>query len=433
MLKKLLFLILFTFLLSQDYSLQFVNDAERQDKISFNHGFVNTVWQNATFSFRIHVSEDMLMNGGGTLFTKINTGQLGLSIYQKDDGLWYIGSGYNCGGNSTHIEALFYPSDQFEEYTLVKSSQLVLYKNGVQIANSWGCGDSNSDPDINTYIGPINAIIEEVSVWGNALNSSQINDYINDTNSHGPSYNILYDNLSQNGGTLDGPEPIYTGYCDDLLYFDCNNVFCGSSETDECGECYCPQSIIDEYGPGTCIDTNFDNIPDTCNGGFFDGIENCDLCANNGWENEFFPCGFWGYCQSLINPELDEDGQNGLDEYCSNFDVNETNDLNDCIDHPFCEYYYYPNQECYEVDDDIYGCTDPYALNYNSDATIDDGTCEYDENIYGCTYDNATNYNPDATVDDGSCEFLIGDINQDGNLNVLDVVTLVQSILNAIF
>ena len=54
----------------------------------------------------------------------------------------------------------------------------------------------------------------------------------------------------------------------------------------------------------------------------------------------------------------------------------------------------------------VYGCTDPDALNYNPDATDDDGSCEYeDTNIYGCTDPLATSYNPDATATDGSCIF----------------------------
>ena len=48
----------------------------------------------------------------------------------------------------------------------------------------------------------------------------------------------------------------------------------------------------------------------------------------------------------------------------------------------------------------IYGCTDPVAENFNSDANIDDNSCEY---IYGCMSINADNYNANATVDDGSC------------------------------
>ena len=52
------------------------------------------------------------------------------------------------------------------------------------------------------------------------------------------------------------------------------------------------------------------------------------------------------------------------------------------------------------------------------------------DEIYGCTYDTATNYNADATFDDGSCEFLWGDLNHDGILNVMDIVSLVNAILS---
>ena len=29
------------------------------------------------------------------------------------------------------------------------------------------------------------------------------------------------------------------------------------------------------------------------------------------------------------------------------------------------------------VDDNVYGCTDSGACNYNADATVDDGSCDY--------------------------------------------------------
>lgn len=55
---------------------------------------------------------------------------------------------------------------------------------------------------------------------------------------------------------------------------------------------------------------------------------------------------------------------------------------------------------------DIFGCTDPNAWNYNPWANVDDGSCLYDNgDIFGCTDPVATNYNPNATVDDGSCIF----------------------------
>ena len=55
----------------------------------------------------------------------------------------------------------------------------------------------------------------------------------------------------------------------------------------------------------------------------------------------------------------------------------------------------YPDN-CY-----IEGCTDPEAINYNSDANIDDGSCDYD--VFGCTDESANNFDPEATIDDGSC------------------------------
>ena len=45
---------------------------------------------------------------------------------------------------------------------------------------------------------------------------------------------------------------------------------------------------------------------------------------------------------------------------------------------------------------DVLGCTDSSALNYNPDATVDDGSCAFD--IFGCTDSSALNYNPDALL-----------------------------------
>ena len=72
------------------------------------------------------------------------------------------------------------------------------------------------------------------------------------------------------------------------------------------------------------------------------------------------------------------------DESASNYDP-EAN-----VDDGSCEY-------------PVLGCTDPEALNYNPEATEDDGSCEYP--VLGCTDPEALNYNPLATEDDGSCEY----------------------------
>lgn len=67
----------------------------------------------------------------------------------------------------------------------------------------------------------------------------------------------------------------------------------------------------------------------------------------------------------------------------------------------------------------ILGCMDDTALNYNSEATENDDSCEYEEIIEepnptttdpviitGCIDELAINYNLEATEDDGSCEYL---------------------------
>lgn len=62
----------------------------------------------------------------------------------------------------------------------------------------------------------------------------------------------------------------------------------------------------------------------------------------------------------------------------------------------------------------IDGCTNSTANNYDSNATNDDGSCDFDQDddgvldsdeVAGCTDQYANNYNSEATDDDGSCEY----------------------------
>ena len=46
------------------------------------------------------------------------------------------------------------------------------------------------------------------------------------------------------------------------------------------------------------------------------------------------------------------------------------------------------------------GCTDPEAVNFEPEATTDDGTCCY---VAGCMQETAINYDPAACLGDGSC------------------------------
>jgi hypothetical protein len=76
-----------------------------------------------------------------------------------------------------------------------------------------------------------------------------------------------------------------------------------------------------------------------------------------------------------------------------------------CLDENACNFSstaIYDNGSCEYLT--CAGCTDPGATNYDSSATIDDGSCNYDA-IAGCTDADALNYNPTATEDDGSCVY----------------------------
>ena len=54
----------------------------------------------------------------------------------------------------------------------------------------------------------------------------------------------------------------------------------------------------------------------------------------------------------------------------------------------------------------IVGCTDPLALNYDENATVDNGLCVYSGQTSGCTDPSAINYNPEAIFDDCSCVYI---------------------------
>ncbi len=59
------------------------------------------------------------------------------------------------------------------------------------------------------------------------------------------------------------------------------------------------------------------------------------------------------------------------------------------------------NKDCagVEAGNNICGCTDSTAINFNAVATADDGTCVF----LGCTDPESINYDSLATIDDGNC------------------------------
>jgi hypothetical protein len=54
-----------------------------------------------------------------------------------------------------------------------------------------------------------------------------------------------------------------------------------------------------------------------------------------------------------------------------------------------------------------------------------------DRIVYGCTDPNSINFNPDANVDDNSCLNILGDLNTDEAVDILDIVIMVDWILSS--
>lgn len=57
-----------------------------------------------------------------------------------------------------------------------------------------------------------------------------------------------------------------------------------------------------------------------------------------------------------------------------------------------------------QITEDIEGCTNPAACNYDPDATTNDGSCDF-STCAGCMDASACNYNSTAEIDDGSCTY----------------------------
>ena len=80
-------------------------------------------------------------------------------------------------------------------------------------------------------------------------------------------------------------------------------------------------------------------------------------------------------------------------------------DIEGCTDSDYVEY----NSNA-SIDDGscstiaVYGCTDSDYVEYIENANVDDGSC-LTINLQGCTDSNACNYNSNATTNDGSCVY----------------------------
>ncbi len=125
-------------------------------------------------------------------------------------------------------------------------------------------------------------------------------------------------------------------------------------------------------------------------------------------------------CDGICISDVDGDGICDEDEIlgCTNqtalnFDPNATDDDGSCIlpiygctDPTMFNYDPNANVENGSCIPFIYGCTDSTAFNYDPSANTDNNSCV--PYIYGCTDSNAFNYNINANTDDNSCCLIAG-------------------------
>ena len=165
------------------------------------------------------------------------------------------------------------------------------------------------------------------------------------------------------------------------------------------------------------------------------GCTDSNACNHNiGTVYDDGSCNYEDECNSCadVDNQLDcmsVEGCMWMGDHCmeSNDGCMDIDDEFDCMNNAGC---YWMGNHCMTGSN----CTDPIAFNYNPIADAlgggDNSTCQYSSFIvFGCTYESATNYNHEANVDDNSCEYNFGDINHDGILDILDLVSIVNIIL----
>ena len=130
------------------------------------------------------------------------------------------------------------------------------------------------------------------------------------------------------------------------------------------------------------------------------------------WGDLYSEYGDFGNDPMILNGDEDLDGDGYPDNYIWNtLSPATTYSAYAFIDHNMVVRYMFDSPNLYN-------------FQYNYIPNLLDG-------LYGCTDENASNYDDSAGIDDGSCEYSItGDLNSDGQVNILDIVLIANMILS---
>ena len=184
------------------------------------------------------------------------------------------------------------------------------------------------------------------------------------------------------------PDAVYPGECEFAAEgFDCD----GNCISGDCEGCTIPQAC--NYNPAATVDDGTCEFLSCLSFGCTD--ENaCNYDADAVFED--------GSCEYAQFP-YDCDGEcvndNDGDGVCDDFEVFGCTDTNACNQRRRLRRRRLLQLHCQ-------GCTIEGACNFDPDATIDDGSCDFTSCLaLGCT-NTACNYDPTAVLNDGNCEYL---------------------------
>ena len=155
---------------------------------------------------------------------------------------------------------------------------------------------------------------------------------------------------------------------------------------------------------GSCTFPAADNLD--CDGNCLNDADTDGICD----EDEVPGCTDDAACNYSASATDDDNSCTYPEGYPNNIVDCDGNCLNDVDSDLVCD------------EDEIGGCQDSGACNYDATATDDDGSCEY-LTCAGCTSSTACNYDAAATIDDGSCAFAddpCETCNPDGTVNPND-------------
>ena len=154
-----------------------------------------------------------------------------------------------------------------------------------------------------------------------------------------------------------------------------------------------------------------------------DGVWELTLSLNPGTIEYKFTLDGWNYQEELAGIEGIEACTSLIDGYTNRsltFDADVT-----------LEAVCWESCSACEAVADVEGCTDPFYVEFDPYANIDNGSCT-NLVVMGCTYEAASNYEPTANTDNGSCLFdgvndCPADLDGDGTAATADLLLFLSS------